>query len=153
MKRRITLSIALFLSIVLVSLTGSDQAINAQNQMRLVRDTGVVTRGADQELRITAAYNGDDNIRIRFRKIEYGQNTCSGGVCKQTVVSETTSAPITLSAGEAASFTCIPASVYGVRVQVLSNSQELNANAWIIDSVTGLVQSSLDDEDMGNHGR
>ena len=93
MKRRIILSIALALSIVLVSLMSSDSTVKAQNQIRIVADTSIVTLGPGQVLRIVAGFDPGplDGKFISFRQIEYTQGICNGGVCKHTVASQTTS--------------------------------------------------------------
>jgi len=128
MKRRIALAIAFTLSVVLVSLASSDSTVQAQQGIRKVADTGVVSLGPNQELRLTlfGDTNGDAKVDaadyVLFRRIEYGQESCSSdGVCKLVVTSQTASNPIRLAPGEAASFTCIPGSVFGVRVVVESN--------------------------------
>ena len=127
MKRRITLSIALVLSFVLVSLASSDSTAQAQLAGRRVADTGIFSLGPNQELRLTLMgdANGDGKVDaadyVLFRRMEYGQETCgSDGVCKLVVTSQTTSNPVRLRPGEAVSFTCIPGSVFGVRVVVES---------------------------------
>ena len=147
MKRRISLSIALALSVGLVLLTNSDSTVKAQNQMRAVADTGVVVLGPNQVLRLGIVNYRETDFNVRFRQIKYTQGVCSDGVCKQTISSQTASAPITLMPGEAASFD-IPASFQGgvfvgVRGVVLSNSRNVRVNAMIIDTVTGQVDSVL----------
>jgi len=124
MKRRIALSIALSLSVVLVVLASSASTAQAQQGRKRVADTGIVSLGPNQVLRLTATEDGDTDGAdfLVFRRMEYGQESCSSdGVCKLVVTSQTTTNPIRLRAGEAASFTCIPGSVFGVRVVVESN--------------------------------
>ena len=128
MKRRIALSIALTVSVVLVSLASSDSTAQAQQGRRRVADTGIVSLGPNQELRLSLAgdYNADGDVDggdyALFRRMEYGQQSCgSDGVCKLVVTSQTTSNPVRLRPGEAVSFTCLPGSVFGVRVVVESN--------------------------------
>lgn len=145
MKRRIKLSIALTLSVVSLSLMRSDQAVNAQNQMRQVADTGVITLGRGQKLRVTVAagdINGDENVRVRIVRTGYSPGNCSdGGVCKLTVAAQTTSAPILLSPGEAlAAEGDIDGADFLVwRTVVISNRRDVEVNALIIDSATGDV--------------
>ena len=110
MKRRIALAIAFTLSVVLVSLASSDSTVQAQQGIRKVADTGVVSLGPNQELRLTlfGDTNGDAKVDaadyVLFRRIEYGQESCSSdGVCKLVVTSQTASNPIRLAPGEAAS--------------------------------------------------
>jgi hypothetical protein len=146
MKRKITLSIALTLSIVLVFLTGSDSSVEAQNQIRVIADTGVLTLGPNQILRISGdGVDQDDAITLRFRQMTYQQNACGGGVCKYAVASQTLSAPVTLMPGEAVSYSVQGNQIGtdGVRIVVLSNSRNVRANAMIIDEATGQVESLL----------
>ena len=104
MKRRITLSLALSLSVVLVSLMSSDSTAKAQQGGRRVSfDTGIVTLGPNQVLRVTvAAGDGDsdgaDYLAVRFRRLGYIEQ---GNVYK--VTSQATTDPIRLRSGEAAS--------------------------------------------------
>ncbi len=147
MKRKITLSIALALSIVLVSLMSSDSKVGAQNQLRYTADTGFVTLIPGQILRVSVSLGKyiDRDGRFTFRRIEYAQGVCSGGVCKHTVASQSASAPITLMLDEAASFD-IPAGGSGVRGIVVSNTPNMRVNAVIIDSATGAVVSLVNNE-------
>ena len=147
MKRRITLSIALALSVVLVSLVSSDQAVNAQpGGLRRVADTGIVTLGLNQKLRISSVIVGDvtGNAAITFRKIGYTQETCIGGVCKLTASSQTTSAPITLMSGEGAFFDIFVGDLDAVRGVVLSNNRKVRVKAMIINTTTGEVDAFFD---------
>ncbi len=149
MKRRITLSIALALCVVLVSLMSSDRAAKAEPPQRFSADTGIVMSGPGQIVRLTVAKgfgNNPDNICIVA--IGYGQGTCNGdGVCKHAVTSQTRS-DVTLMRGEGASFD-IPNTAFGVRGVVLSNSRKARVNALIINSATNEVvaarELALDD--------
>ena len=151
MKHKIILSIALVLSVAILSLMKSDSTVNAQPPNRYTCDTGFVTLGAGQRLRITAlmgnfAGNGDVGAAdfVRFRRQQYMQTICSGGVCKSAVASQALSDPIALTAGEAASIDIIPTSnSSGVRGVVVSNSQDVRVNVTIIVSATGEVVSLL----------
>lgn len=141
MKRKITLLIALVLSVILVSLTSSDQAAQAQQPQKFTADSGLVTLGPNQVLRITVAagdVNGDETIRIRFRWIEYSQGICNGGVCKHTIESQNTSAPIMLAPGEVLSLDHI-GNFNFLRGVVLSNSRKLRVNAIVFDTSTQRV--------------
>jgi len=140
MKRRIILSIALTLSAVLVLLTSSDSTAQAQNQIRIVADTGVISLGPNQALRIAVAgpvgvVNPEHHI-LEFRRISYTDAVCSGNVCKQAVASVTNSGAVTLTPGEAALFDMIDPTG---RVVVLSSSRKLRVNAIIIDRATGEI--------------
>ena len=108
MKRRITLSIALALSVVLVSLMSSDSTAKAQpGGLRRIADTGIVTLGPNQIIRLTVVGTGfgSNPDNLCFRRVEYGEGTCnSDGVCKHAISSQIESAMIPLVRGEGASF-------------------------------------------------
>lgn len=144
MKRRISLSIAVALSIVLVLLTSSDSTVTAQNQLRVVADTGVITLGPNQVLRVTVAagdVNGDDPLRVRFRQIKYAQGVCSGGICKHSIESQTTSAPVTLAPNESA---VVDAADYVLwRIVVFASNRNVRATGTIINANTGEVTSNI----------
>ena len=152
MKRRITLSIVLVLSVVLLSSASSDSTVQAQQQQRqrFTADTGVVTLGPNQMLRLTINGGaGNDAITVRLRRMEYSQNACSGGVCKLAVASQSTSAPVTLMPGEAASFEIDPAPngelQRAVRGVILGRglTKDLTGTLLIIDKTTGQVNSII----------
>lgn len=147
MKRRITLSIALVLSIVLVSMTRSDSMVEAESQLRYKFDTGIVKTGPGQLLHVTAAGALDLNdLYFRVNRQRYTQDACNGGVCKLVLASQTTSIPIMLMPGEAAAIAVDPSDPTGntyVRGVVLSNSRNVRVNALIINSLTGEVTSHI----------
>jgi hypothetical protein len=148
MKRKITLSIALALSIVLISLMSSDSTTHAQNQLRYSADTGVVTLGVNQEMRLsilsgTPTANGTFNFRLR--RMGYTQESCAGGVCKLAVASQTTSDVITLLPNEALWGQLPPSEDFdGVRAVVLSDSRDVKVNAVIINTATGEIVATTD---------
>jgi hypothetical protein len=143
MKQKITLSIAIALSIALLSLIRSDSTVNAEPPQRFAFDTGVVTLGANQILQVTAisGQGSGDPIPTEFRQRNYMPTACDGGgVCKYAVSSQTASDPLLLAPNEAAVFTCIPGSVT-VRATVLSNTRNLRVNAIVFDTSTQRVVS------------
>ncbi len=146
MKRKITLSIALVMSIVLVSLMSSDSRVGAQNQIRVVGDSGVVSLGEGQKLRVTVLGYGSfgELPRVRFTQIKYAQGTCSGGVCKLAAVSQTASDVIPLQSGEGAFFDIFinDEDLVGVRGVVLSNRRNVQVTATIINA-SGEVVSHI----------
>ena len=146
MKRKITLSIALILSVILVSLISSDSTVWAQPPQRFAADTGMVTLGPNQVLRVTVAtgdLNGDDTVNVRLRWIEYTQGVCnSGGVCKHAIESQNTSTPVTLAPGEVVSFDHI-GNFNFLRGVVLSNSRKLRVNAIVFDTSTQRVVAMI----------
>jgi hypothetical protein len=146
MKRRITLSIALALSVISLVLLSSDSTAQAQPRPRFRADTGVVMLGPNQALRVTAtaAVDGADFLTIRFRRMQYGQGACNGGVCKLASVTDLIIDPFTLMAGEAASMDITPlAGASGVRVVVQSNRRNVIATAAIINTITGETVSHI----------
>jgi hypothetical protein len=138
MKRKITLSLVL----VLVSLSGFAPAARGQQQKtKVIYDTGIVTPGPNQILRLTVnGQGGNDTVAVGFQRMTYSQGTCDGGVCRLSVFEKDQFPVATLQPGEAASFD-IPNTAYGVRGVVLSNSQNVRVTAQIIDAATGEVVS------------
>src|SRR6266566_9772797 len=112
-----------------------------QPPQRFKADTGVVTLGPNQILRITVGPNiGDNagNVIVRFGRTTYTQGPCTtDGVCELSG-NNTFTGPITLMPGEAASCDILAAGTYG-RGIVMSNTRNVRVNASIIDTVTGRV--------------
>ena len=146
MKRRITLSIALALSVVILSLMSSDRAAQAQqNQIKIVADTGMVTLGPNQVLRMSVMKDGSNNVTLEnyvFRRIDYTQGVCGGGVCKHSISSQSQTAPVALASGEAASIDIAPMpGASGVRIMASSDARSPRITLLILDTVTGNVVS------------
>jgi hypothetical protein len=133
MKRKITLSLAL----VLFALLGfAPTALGQQQRTKVAFDTGVVTLGPNQILRITVnGQGGNDTVAIGFRRMSYSQGTCNSGACRLSLNDEDQFPVLMLPPGEAASFD-IPNTAFGVRGVVLSGSQNVPVMAQIIDTVT-----------------
>ena len=137
MKRQITLSIVLMLGVLLA---GSAQtAYGQQPPPKPVADTGIVSLGQNQVLRVRvvlADFNGDASIS--FKRMGYLEQD---GVYK--VVAQDATNPVTLKAGEGASIDISPAFLggvfVGVRGVVLSSSREVRVTAQIINTATGEV--------------
>ena len=144
MKRRIRLSVALVLGLVMLAQMSSDStAIAQQGGRRSVTDTGILTLGANEVLRLTVtpkdrALTG--TIMVRFRRLEYAPSSCNGGVCEQVVTSQTTSDPIALDGGEGASFD-IPNTAFGVRGVVLSSSPNVEVRGIVFDTSTQRINA------------
>jgi hypothetical protein len=144
MKRKIILSSALILSLTALLLTGSDSRVAAQNQIKVIADTGMITLGQNQILRVIMK-DGSNSVTLEnfvVRRIEYSPGACNGGICKHTVASQNVSDPIPLRAGEAVSIDfrrCVFPICGGVRGVILSDSRDVQVNAMIIDTVTGEV--------------
>ena len=146
MKCRIMFSIALTLSLALISLMSSDSTAKAQNQIRVVADTGVITLGSNQILRLTVvgALDLNDLYLFRVNKRSYAQSACSDGICKLAVASQTTTNPITLMPGEAVLIDIVgQEQQHGVRGVILSNRRNVQVTAMIINNLTGEVTSQI----------
>ena len=144
MIRTIALAFAA-LSLVLVSLWSSNSPVRAQQARRLVTfDTGVVSLGPNQMLRLTVAggdFNNDGDTTVGLRAIKYAQGVCGGGVCQLVNAGATTTGSITLAAGEAVSLELV-ATTYG-RGIVLSNRKDVRVTASIVNTVTGETTSHI----------
>ena len=146
MKRRMTLSLVLTLS-VLLTLMSSDSTARAQQEgRRFSFDTGVFTlNNPDQVLRFSIHW-GDGSITpavVRFRQMGYIEQ---GNIYK--VASEVTTAPITLAAGEAAHIDISQGEFNAVRGEVIVGGSSADAararvTVQIITRSTGRVDSFL----------
>jgi hypothetical protein len=144
MKRRLTLSTALALSVLSLALVSSDSTAQAQQQVRFRADTGIVTLGPNQVLRVTVtAVDGSDFLLVRFRRTQYAQGACNNGACKLASVTDLILDPFTLMAGEAAYIDIPQGGFAGVRGVVQSNRRNMRATATIINTVTGETTSHI----------
>lgn len=151
MEHRKALIIAFVLVTITLSLTSSDSTVKAQKQIKIVADTGLITLGPNQILRVSAGSLppalGVESVVLRFRRIRYEPVNTEEGLTSLAAVSQTTSEPITLASGEAATFDVTDgtsSTTLAVRGVVLSNRSEVKVNALIIDSATGRVVSIID---------
>ena len=142
MKRKMTLSLALTLS-MLLSLVGFAPTAQGQPAQRFRFDTGVVTPSMGQVLRLTVdGMGGADRIAVRFAWRKYMPAGCnSEGVCRHMVVSQGTTMPETLG-GDALSFD-VQGTGNGVRVVAESNSPNVQVTVQLIDTATGKVETIL----------
>lgn len=148
MKRKIALSIALAVGLISLSLVSSDPTARAQKPNRSTADSGVMTLGPNQILRITVVNRGKSDSNIRFGRMEYSQGACNGGVCRLTLTSNLNNEVFTLAPGEAASMD-IGNTSFGVRgVTSLQNNLDSDCSviAQIIDAQTGAVVSTILEE-------
>jgi len=141
MKRSIAWTVALVVGLILLSLVSSDSVTQAQQRRLFQWDTGVVSLGPNQVLRITGDWNGDSDTIVGFREIKYGQGSCSGNVCKLITISTTTSGPHRLVSGEAISLELV-ATTYG-RGILTSNHRDMRVTASIINTTTGETTSHI----------
>jgi len=143
MKRYIALALAAS-SLILVALLTSNFSVGAQQTRRLVTfDTGVVTLGPNQILRLTLTgdFNSDGDVTVGFRGIKYAQGACGGGVCQLTNAGATATGPFTLAAGEAVSLDLV-ATTYG-RGIVSANQKNVRVTASIVNTLTGDTASHI----------
>jgi hypothetical protein len=133
------------LASLLLTLASSDSTARAQQQAKFRADTGIVTLGPNQVLRVTAtaSVDGADFLAVRFRRMQYAQGPCDGGVCKLASVTDLIIDPITLRSGEAASMDLAQAGFEGVRIMVQSNRRNVRATATIINTLTGETTSHI----------
>ena len=153
MKRSIAFTIALAVSLFSLSLLSSDSTARAQKQNKSTWDTGVVTLGPNQLLRITVVNRGKADSGVRFGKTEYSQGACNGGVCKLEIINEQGTPAITLSPGEAASMD-IPNTSFGVRGTAFTAGDDLWIVMQIVETTTGKVVSTapLEAANAGTYG-
>lgn len=137
MTRRTVTSLAL--SLLVISALYS--TANAQT-LPYVADTGVIDLAPGQVLRVTASGLGYESIRVQFRKMEYVESGITDGVVRKQVGSQTTSGPIILSGDQCLVFFAVPSGA-GVRIQLLSSSQNLKANAFVSPASGGSDGSSV----------
>jgi hypothetical protein len=143
MKRKITLSLALTLSVVLLSLLSSDSTAQAQQRARFRGDTGIVTLGPNQVLRLTISGEAGASITYTFRRMQYAQGACNNGVCKLASVTDLILDPMTLMPGEAAYIDIPQGGFAAVRGVVQTNRRNVQATATIINTVTGETTSHI----------
>ena len=145
MKRRITPSIALALSVVLLSLASFDSTAKAAPPLRFNADSGIIALGPNQVLRIMVA-TGLDSVSVRFGQIEYAQDSCdAAGVCKHIISSQTTSNLYTANIGGGLSAEFSPGvAMSGIRCVVSTNSPNVRVKGLIIDTTTGKVDAFFD---------
>jgi hypothetical protein len=148
MKQKNTILVALVVSALAMSL-GSASKVLAQQQIRPVADSGTVTLGPDQVLRITVASGpGAGPHIIVFRELRYEPATSGNGVTTLQLVSQNPSSSIQVMPDEAVSVDyrrCMfPVCGGGfVRGMVLSNERRVVVTGSIIDAITGKVTSQI----------
>jgi hypothetical protein len=138
MKRKVTFSFTLTLSLLLSLVSFAPTAQGQQPPGKFRGDTGVVTPGLGQTLRITVnGTGGNDTIRVRLRWMRYASTGCSGmpAACRHTVASEGVTPFETLDPGDALSFD-LQGMGDGVRVVVESNSPNSRVLGIVFDTST-----------------
>src|ERR671932_1719436 len=129
---------------MLLSLVGFTATAQGRTRRTPIADTGVVTLGPNQILRVTADWDGDGAASVQFRQATYMPTGCSGGVCKHIVASPEYFSAVTLMPGEAASIDILSNS-FGVRAVVSSDNPNVRVNAVIVDATTGNIIAVLID--------
>jgi len=118
---------------------------DAEASAEAARKAGI-TLGLGQVLRITLsseAFEDENTVRPRFAWFRYGPTTCNPqGVCRQTMTSQGTTAPVNINQSEAASFD-MQGTGGGVRVAVFVAAGDVTGDALIINSATGEVVSHV----------
>ena len=134
MKRQI-LSVLLVVSLF-IAMNSWPVKGQGQQRRRFRADTGVVTLGLGQVLRITIASEGFESS-VGFAWTKYMLASCNtDGVCRHTVQSQGVTAPVNVGAGEAASFD-VQGTGGGVRVSVRVSTSDVTGDAQIINTATG----------------
>jgi len=142
MKSRIFVALAVGIVLSLASFTATAQK-DAPLRKSVMADTGILSLGQGQVLRVTVDWgDGSAEAVVRFRRIEYSQGICNGGLCPLAMSSQTTSGPLTLMPGEGASMD-ISDAAFGVRGVVFSNRPDVKVTAEIVNSFTGEVTSHV----------
>ncbi|HKP69293.1 MAG TPA: hypothetical protein VJV05_08415 [Pyrinomonadaceae bacterium] len=139
MKRKLNLIAITAMCIGLTFIT----SVHAQTQVRAVADTGIISIGPNQILRISGdGVDQDDAITLRFRRIGYAATSEDLGITKFSVVSSVLTNPILVNGREGVSMV-IMGNLIGtdaVRVIVMSNRANVRVNAALIDAATGNTQ-------------
>ena len=131
MRTKVKLLVAVLFNIMLLSV-----AAQAQAGLKPVADTGMLTLGPNQILRITVATvgpKGDENSRVRLRQMEYMEQ---GNIYR--VSSSSTSPPISLTSDEAVSID-VPNTGSPVRAVVISNNLKVKVVGIVFDTSTQRV--------------
>jgi hypothetical protein len=129
---------------LLVCLLGLPLPAQGQQGRKLRGDTGVITLGMGQVLRLTVnGKDGNDAFRVRFAWMKYMPVGCTtDGVCRHAIQSQGVTAPVNVGANQAASFD-VQGTGSGVGVSVFVAGGDVNGDAEIINSATGEVTSHV----------
>jgi len=144
MKRKSMFSVVLAFSL-LVTMISFPLTVQGQQGHRFRSDTGVITLGIGQVLRITLSSEAfeDNIIKVRFAWMKYMPSGCNPeGVCRHTIQSQGVTAPVNVGPNEAASFD-VQGTGGNVRVSVFVAAGDVTGDAVIINSATGEVVSHV----------
>jgi hypothetical protein len=134
------LILVLGLGVLALGSSGVAAETVAPNALSVVADSGVITLGPNQLLRVTVVNGGGGQgaVSVRFREITYSEGVCNGPVCIHPVASQNTYGLLTLTGGAAASFEIFN-TAYGVRGVVSSDTPGLKVLAEVIDATTNQI--------------
>ena len=143
MKRRMTLSLVLTLS-VLLSLVSLPSTAQGAPPQRFSARSGVLTASMGQKLRVTVVGTGGSGIRVRILWTQYMAPDCSGipEVCRHTVESQGATPLVTLNDDAALSID-VDGNGKGVNLGVESSSQNARVVFQIMDALTEDVTVSF----------
>lgn len=135
-------SMLLVMGLVIVTGALTHQAAG-QNRPTPIADTGVVTLGPNQILRVSVAagdVNGDTDVAVRFRQMRYepcGNQTAP----KLCIAHQTTSPPMVLAANEGG--TVDGADYVFWRTIVMSNRRDVKVTGIVFDTSTQRVVTQI----------
>jgi hypothetical protein len=111
----------------------------APGAMSKVADTGMITLGPDQLLKLTVVSRAG-NVNLRFQSVAYSDPSCDGPVCTHPVATQVTTGTVVLGANTAASYDVAGGSG-GARGIVLSDSpaSSLRVIAELVDTTTHAI--------------
>ena len=138
MKRKMTNSTAIALSVLLSVMTFVPTAHGQQLKGKPVDATGVLTLATGQTLRITVAPGfGVDDVSVVLAWKRYMPESCTGtpAVCRHMVTSEGSTPVQTLGANDALSLD-VPGDRNGLSLMVFAN-KDVRVKFMIIDTATG----------------
>jgi len=142
MKRGMTLLSVIALAALLASLLSPDSTVQAKKERVFTADTGIITLGPNQVLRIvTDNRDPDGEYVVTFKQMVY-RGTASAGGSRHNIVSQTTSESITVPPGEGFSID-VGTSEAVVRAVVATNTEGVQVTAQIIDTTTGNIIAVL----------
>ena len=141
MKRKIILSIALALGVAVLALIKFGSTVNAEPPQRFQWDTGIVTLGENQILRVVSvSVDGELGGGVYgevIRRIEYQQTGCEAGICKHTIAAQSVSPLLTHASNEAISIDTPNGGTR--RIVGLTNNRNARINSIVFDTATQRV--------------
>jgi hypothetical protein len=130
-----TLTITLVVVAILLALTNSDSTAQAQKPKLFRYDTGIITPGPNQILRLTVVNTDrNDPVNVSLHLLPYIEQD---NIYRSSA--PITSGPVMLAPNEGVSKSSFNGGIW--RVLVLSNSQNVRVIGHIINTATGDIQS------------